>query len=90
MPNDSDDDTTAADAHPPEPPQRNPWPPLPEPFDVEHVTLSGGLFGGFDVMRTEYIDRSKPRRRNWLHRFLYGSQRRKTGQGQTDAHAIQR
>jgi hypothetical protein len=32
------------------------------------VTLSGGLFGGLDVMRGEYIDRPKPRR-NWLHRF---------------------
>jgi hypothetical protein len=68
MPKEPDIDTTAADAVPAEP-QGTPWPPLPEPFDVEHVTISGGLFGGREVMRTEYIDRSKPRR-GWLHRLF--------------------
>jgi hypothetical protein len=68
MPKEPDEDTTPADAQPAEP-RRNPWPPLPPPSDVEHVTLSGGLFGGFDVMRNEYIDRSNPRR-GWLHKLF--------------------
>ncbi len=68
MPKEPDNDTTAADAAPAEP-QGTPWPPLPEPFDVPHVTMSGGLFGGFDVMRNEYIDRSNPRR-GWLHKLF--------------------
>jgi hypothetical protein len=46
--------------------------PLPPTSDVEHVTLSGGLFGGFDVMRNEYIDKSRPRR-GWLYRLLHRS-----------------
>jgi hypothetical protein len=72
MPKEPDNDTTPADA-PPAEPRRNPLPPLPPPSDdVEHVTLSGGLFGGFEVMRSEYIDRSKPRR-NWLQRLLHGA-----------------
>jgi hypothetical protein len=61
-------DTTAADAQRAEP-RRNPWPHRPEPFDVEHVTMSGGLFGGLDVIRGEYIDRSKPRR-GLVHRLF--------------------
>jgi hypothetical protein len=69
MPKEPDNDTTPPDAQPAEP-RRNPLPPL-TPSGVEHVTLSGGLFGGLDVIRYEYIDRSKPRR-NRLHRFLRG------------------
>ncbi len=68
MPDEQSNDTTPADAQPAER-QRNPWPPLPPPSDVEHVTMSGGLFGGREVIRGEYIDRSKPRR-GLLHRLL--------------------
>jgi len=71
MPNEPDNDTTSADAQPAAP-QRTPWPPLPPPSDVPHITMSGGLFGGFDVIRSEYIDRSKPRR-SWLYRLLHGA-----------------
>ncbi len=71
MPKEPDNDTIAADAQPAEP-QRTPWPPLPEPFDVPHVTISGGTFGGFEVMRSEYIDRSNPRR-GILHRLFHHS-----------------
>ena len=53
-------------------PQHSPRPRLAEPFDVEHVTMSGGIFGGLDVIRGEYIDRSRPRR-GWLHKLLRGS-----------------
>jgi hypothetical protein len=70
MPKEPDNDTTPADTQPAES-RRNPLPPL-TPSGVEHVTLSGGLFGGLDVMRNEYIDKSKPRR-NWLQRLLHGS-----------------
>jgi hypothetical protein len=52
-------------------PAGDPWPPLPEPFDVRHITMSGGLFGGLDVIRSEYIDRSRPRR-GWWYRLLHG------------------
>lgn len=52
MAKEPDSDTTPADA-PPTESQRNPWPPLPEPFDVPHRTMSGGTFGGLDVIRTE-------------------------------------
>jgi hypothetical protein len=55
---------------PPAGPQGTRWPPLPEPFDVPHMTMSGGLFGGFDVIRSEYIDRSGPRRGR-LYRLLH-------------------
>ncbi len=58
---DKQNDTTAENAQPVDQ-QRVPWPPLPEPFDVPHVTMSGGLFGGLDVMRTEYIKPRPPRR----------------------------
>jgi len=71
MPKEPDNDTTPADAAPAES-ERTPWPPLPEPFDVRHITITGGTLGGLDVMRSEYIDPSKPRR-GWLHRLLYGS-----------------
>ena len=70
MPNEQND-AMAAGAQP-APQQRNPWPPLPKPSDVPHVTMSGGLFGGLDVIRTEYIDRSRPRR-GLLRRLLHGS-----------------
>ncbi|HEY5044674.1 MAG TPA: hypothetical protein VII53_02335 [Solirubrobacteraceae bacterium] len=62
------DDQTPADT-PPAKPAGNPWPPLPEPFDVEHVTMSGGIFGGLDVIRGEYIDRPRPRR-GWLRKLF--------------------
>lgn len=71
MPKEPDNDTAPAYAAPAEP-QRSPWPPLPEPFDVRHITITGGLFGGLEVMRSEYIDPSKPRR-NWLQRLLHGA-----------------
>jgi hypothetical protein len=67
MANEQNNDTTMADAQPVE--RGHPWPPLPEPFDVEHVTMSGGLFGGLDVIRTERIDRSRPTR-GLLHKLL--------------------
>ncbi len=64
---DEQNDKTVAGAQP-EDPQRVPWPPWPEPFDVPHVTMSGGLFGGLDVMRTEYI-KPRPPRRGLLRRL---------------------
>lgn len=68
MPDEQNNDTPAPDAQPAK--QRyNPWPPLPEPFDVEHVTMSGGIFGGLDVIRSEHIDRSRPPR-GLLRRLL--------------------
>ncbi len=70
MPDEQDNDAPASDAQSVRL-KRAPWPPLPPPSDVEHVTMSGGLFGGLSVMRGEYIDRSRPRR-SWLHRLLHG------------------
>ncbi len=71
MPHQQNNDATAKDAQPAER-RRNPWPPLPPPSDVEHITMSGGIFGGLDVIRGEYIDRPKPPR-GLLHRLLHGS-----------------
>lgn len=71
MPNEPHDDMTTADAQPAKP-RHKAWPRLPEPFHVEHVTMSGGIFGGLDVIRGEYIDRSRPRR-GWLYKLLRGS-----------------
>jgi hypothetical protein len=72
MSDEQNNEATPADAQPSKELERNPWPRLPPPSDVEHVTMSGGLFGGFDVIRGEYIDRSRPRR-GLLHRLLHGS-----------------
>jgi hypothetical protein len=69
---DSQKDTIAENARAAE--HNNLWPPLPEPSNVRHVTMSGGLFGGLDVIRAEYIDRSRPRR-GWLYRLFHRRER---------------
>lgn len=69
---DEQSDTIPADAEPAKEMGANPWPRLPPPSDVEHVTMSGGIFGGLDVIRGEYIDRSRTRR-GLLYRLLHGS-----------------
>jgi hypothetical protein len=69
MPDEHNDTTTAADEAQPVKRPIKPMPPL-KPSGVEHLTMTGGLFGGFDVVRSEYI---KPRpRRSWLSRLIRG------------------
>lgn len=70
MPDEHDDTTTVARDAQPVKRAIKPMPPL-KPSGVEHLTMTGGLFGGFDVVRGEYV---KPRpQRGWLGSFIHGS-----------------